>query len=113
MMNNTMNEPSKIERAVMRRVYTISILRPFVSNAVLAFVVLGLALWGIGREVWVAKVFANGPQDFFGHAEYMLYAFDHTRLVVQALSLVVLAAVVYLARESARVLAGLLTPALA
>ncbi len=112
-MNNTMNEPSDIERTVMRRVHTISVLRPFLSNAALAFVVLALALWGIGREVWVAKVFANGPQDFFGHAQYMLYAFDHTRLVVQALSLIVLLAVVYLARESARVLATLFTPALA
>ena len=40
-----MNEPSDIERTVMRRVHTISVLRPFLSNAALAFVVLALALW--------------------------------------------------------------------
>jgi hypothetical protein len=61
-----------------------------------------LALWGIGREVWVARVFANGPQDFIGHAFYLTYAFEHTRLVVQSLTLLTLASVIYIAREIGR-----------
>jgi hypothetical protein len=108
-----MTNPSAIEKVVMRRVRTIAILRPFVSGAAFATLLALLALWGIGREVWVAKVFANGPRDFVGHAFYLLYAFEHTRAVVQALSLVVLAAVIYLARETARVLAELVAPAFA
>ncbi len=106
-----MNEPTKIERVVMRRVRTISVLRPLFSGGALAALILVAALWGIGREVWVAKVLANGPQDFFGHARYLGYAFEHTRLVVQALSLAVLAAMLYLARSAADLAVGTLLPA--
>lgn len=109
MTNNIMNKQSSVERAVMRRIYTIRILRPLISSGTLAALVLVLALWGIGREVWVAKVFANGPQDFFGHLAYLGYAFGHTRLVVQALSLLTLAALIYTAREVARLIASVLS----
>ncbi len=102
-----MNEPSTIERVVLRRVRIIRALRPLVSGGALAAFVGVLALWGIGREVWVAKVFANGPRDFLGHAEYLAYAFGHTRLLVQALVLLALASAVYLAREVARAGASL------
>lgn len=105
-----MTESSNIERTVMRRVRTISILRPIFSGAVLALVVSVIALWGIGREVWVAKVFANGPQDFFGHVQYLLYAFGHTRMLVQALSLATIASLVYLAREVSRTAREMFTP---
>lgn len=100
MTNNTME--TTIEKNVMRRVKTIHMLRPFVSGGALAAVLFVAAMWGIGREVWVAKVFANGPQSLFGHGEYLAYAFTHTRFVVQALTLVSLASVIYLARETAR-----------
>ncbi len=86
----------------MRRVRLVRALRPIVSGAAAACLLLTIALWGIGREVWVAKVFANGPQDFVGHSLYLLYAFEHTRLVVQALSLTTLGALIYLARATAR-----------
>lgn len=97
-----MTEPSDIERVVLRRVRAIRTLRPIVSGATLALVLLAVALWGIGREVWVARVFDNGPRGLLGHTEYLAYAFEHTRVVVQALSLVVLAAGLYLARSAAR-----------
>lgn len=100
-----MNNGSAIEQTVMRRVRRIRIVRMALSNAVCAAVLCAAALWGIGREVWVAKVFANGPQDSFGHALYLIYAFEHTRLIVQALAIVALASVISLARESARLLA--------
>lgn len=101
-----MNEQSKIERIVMRRVRTIRLLRPFSSGFTVVCLLLVVTLWGIGREVWVARVFANGPQDFFGHALYFAYAFEHTRMVVQALALVCAASVIYLARETARLVSA-------
>jgi hypothetical protein len=61
-----------------------------------------LLWWGIGREVWVARVFANGPQDFFGQAFYLVYAFEQTSLVVQMLAIFTIASCIYLAREMAR-----------
>jgi hypothetical protein len=100
-----MTEPSPIERAVMRRVRRISWLRLVVSGGVFALGVALLALWGIGREVWVAKVFENAPhQDLIAAGRFFLSAVIGTRLVVQALIAVALAATIYLARETARLL---------
>lgn len=104
-----MNE-SSIEREVMRRVYRIAILRILISGVIFALALTGLALYGIGREVWVAMVFENGPAGFFPHLGYLLYAFFHTRLIVQALVVIALAAALYLAREFARLLALLIAP---
>jgi len=100
-MNNTMNE-SPIEQIVMGRVRRIAVLRMIISGAVFAITLVLLALYGLGREVWVARIFENGPQDFLGHALYLLYAFEHTRFVVQALALVCIASFLYLAREVAK-----------
>ncbi|MHB8860257.1 MAG: hypothetical protein ACYC48_00790 [Minisyncoccota bacterium] len=97
-----MTDISPIERVVMRRVHIIRVLRVIFSNAVLAAVAATAALWGIGREVWVAKVFANGPHDLVGQTRYLFYAFQHTHLAVQILSLITLAAFITLARETAR-----------
>lgn len=105
-----MNEPSPIERAVMRRVRRISWLRLLVSGGVFALCVALLALWGIGREVWVAKVFENGPQGFAGHALYLLYAFEHTRFVVQGLVVAAFGSFVFLAREIVRGVADYFSP---
>jgi len=107
--SNTMTNPSTIEQAVMRRVRTVHRLRPFVSMGALAVVVAAFALYGIGREVWVARVFENGPQDLFGRFLYLVYAFEHTRFVVQALVAATLASTVYLARLAADRLARTLT----
>lgn len=113
-MNNAMTEISDIERVVMRRVRTVRVLRPLVSAGALAALVLAVALWGIGREVWVAKVFANGPHGFFAHAGYLLYAFRHTRLLVQALVLAAAASALVFARAVARPVAlAFVSPALA
>lgn len=105
-----MTNPSDIERIVMRRVNRIHLMRPIFSGITLATLVGILALWGIGREVWVAKVFENAPKNASSLPRFYLDAFDHTRLIVQALTLLTLASVLYLAREVARVLAGMLTP---
>lgn len=104
-MNNT-NNISNIERVVMKRVYRMRVLRALLSNTVLAAVAATAALWAIGREVWVARVFSNGPQDATGRTVYLFYAFLHTTFVVEVLSLVALAALIILARETARSLSG-------
>ena len=107
-----MIEPSSIERVVMRRIRTVRILRIVLSNAMLALVIFCAALWGIGREVWVAHVLQNAPKDIREVPRFYVDAFGHTRLLVQALSLAALASCVVLARETARILARLATPVL-
>lgn len=99
-----MNNQSNIEAVVMRRVRRIHTLSYFINSFVASAIVLAAALYGIGREVWVSRVFANGPQNFLGHSLYLAYAFEHTRLPVQVLSLLVLLSIVYLARETARII---------
>ena len=105
-MNNAMTDISDIERATMRRVRRVRILRMAFSGATASCILLVLALWGIGREVWVAKVFSNGPQGLLGRTGYLAYAFVHTRVAVQALSLLTLASLLVLARSFARLVAS-------
>ncbi len=107
-----MPNPSSIEHVVMRRVRAAHLLRPLVSTSVLAVAVFALALWGIGREVWVAHVFQNVPQSggLFALLRFYLSAFENTRIIVQALTLTTLVALVYLARETARNLTSFIVP---
>lgn len=79
---------SAIERVVMRRVRMAHALRPLLSGGALALAIFVFALWGIGREVWVAQVFANAPHaGILASFKFFLYAFENTRITVQALSL--------------------------
>jgi FtsH-binding integral membrane protein len=111
MMNSTMdNTHTDIERIVMRRVHLIRILKLVISTVVFATLTFIAALWGIGKEVWVAHVFENGPQDFFGHLQYLGYAFLHTHIIVQILTLLTLASLIFLARETIRLAFTLFTP---
>lgn len=111
MTNNIMNNETNIERIVMRRVRLIRILRLVISTVVLAVLTSIAALWGIGREVWVARVFENGPQDFFGRAGYLFYAFLHTHFIVQVLTVLTLGSFLYLLIELARLISDSLAPA--
>jgi len=101
---------TNIEKNVMRRVHTIHTLRPLVSGGALAFVLAGLALVGIGKEVWVARVLENAPHTFALLPQFYLSAFTHTDIVVQALSVVALASVIYLARETAKLVSNIFIP---
>ena len=104
---------SRIQQNVMRRVRTIHTLRPLVSTtAFSAFLFLG-ALWGIGREVWVARVFENMPSlsDAAALSRFALSAFLHTDFLVQALSVLAIAAFVWLVSDGLRTLRS--TPRLA
>lgn len=106
-----MNEtPSNIERVVMRRVHLIHALRFVVSSGMLSVLVSVVALWGIGREVWVAQVLQNAPRNFMDIPNFYLAAFQHTRLIVQALVLVSIFALIYLAREIAHLFAIISEP---
>ncbi len=107
-------QPTSIERVVMKRVYRMRVLRALASNTVLAAAVAAAALYGIGREVWVAKVFANMPQvaSLSAQTSFWLSAFFHTHFLVEALIVATLLALIILARETARLLAQFfITPA--
>ena len=102
---------SMIKKTVMRRVRTIHVVRPFVSETALATLVAVVALWGIGREGWVAKVFENTPVDVVSATRFFASAFSETELIVQALSLLALVSIIYLARETAKLITISLIPA--
>ncbi len=96
-----MDNHSDIERIVMRRVHLIRILKLVISTIVLAVLTFIAALWGIGREVWVARVFENAPKDPRLLWDFYLAAFMHTRLIVEALTVLTLVSLIFLAREVA------------
>lgn len=110
MMNNTTTSGSNIERAVMRRIHLIRILGLVISTVTLAALTLVLALWGIGKEVWVERVFQNAPKDVVNLPNFFIAAFGHTRLVVQVLALFTFASFVYLARKTVQLIISTFIP---
>jgi hypothetical protein len=105
MMNNTMNDISNIERIVMQRVHLIRALRFAISSSAFSTLVSAFALWGIGREVWVARVLQNAPRNPLDLPQFYLSAFLHTHFIVQVLTLLIAVSVIYLAREIYRAVA--------
>lgn len=95
---------SKIHTNVMRRVHTIHVLRPLMTTTALSTLAFLLALWGIGRQVWVAQVLNNMPSLADGAAvmRFMLAAFAHTEFLVQALIVLALAAVLWLVSDAVK-----------
>ena len=84
---------SIISNTVMRRVraiYVMRMLAPIASGCA----VFAICLWGIGREVWVAKVVENvRAVAHNGDAiRYIAGAFIHTDLLVQILSVLAITA---------------------
>lgn len=106
-MNDTQ---TNIERVVMRRVRLIRILALIVSTVMLALLTFVAALWGIGREVWVARVFENSPPNIEDLPNFYIAAFFHTNLIVQALTILTLISLVFLARETIRAISSFFTP---
>jgi hypothetical protein len=86
----------------MRRVRRIHALRLAINGVTISCVLLALALWGIGREVWVAMVLHNAPTNLVLLPRFYLAAFSHTRVAVQLLTLLTAFSFVYLARETSR-----------
>lgn len=100
-----MNANSSISHTVMRRVRAIHLLRA-VSSVAMSAALLALALYTLGREVWVAKVFANMPSlvDVPATLSFFANAFLRTDLLVQILSIIVLATAVWLFQRLAAAL---------
>lgn len=88
----------------MRRVRIMHAVRPFLSGTALASFLFLLAVWGIGREVWVAHVFANMPaaSDVTAVTRFFAMAFLNTRFVVQVLTVLAAASLIWGAREVIR-----------
>jgi hypothetical protein len=102
-----MNTTSSISNTVMRRVRIIHAVRPLLSGTALGSFLFLLAVWGIGREVWVSHIIANMPsvQDISALSRFIIAAFLNTRFIVQVLTLVAGAALVYTLADFLRALA--------
>ncbi len=103
---NDIHNQSPIELRVMRRIRLIRLLGLIISTVTLAVLTLVLALWGIGKEVWVARVFQNAPADITQVPNFFLNAFGHARLIVQLLSIITFCAFLYLARATIRAISS-------
>ncbi|MEK7604439.1 MAG: hypothetical protein AAB442_01430 [Patescibacteria group bacterium] len=101
---------SEIERIVMQRVHLIRALRVAISGGVLSTLVSFLAIWGIGKQVWVARVLENAPKDPLALPHFYWAAFDHTTLAVQALVVVMAICFLIIAREIARAITIVTNP---
>ena len=106
-----MIDGTDIERTVMRRVRLIRILRLIISTAVLAALTFFAALWGIGREVWVGRIFENAPPDIGDLPNFYFAAFFHTHLIVQVLVVLTFISLMYLIIETVRLLVDVIMPA--
>lgn len=91
----------------MRRIRRIYAVRRAAPGLLISTAIGIAALWAIGREVWVAQVFANMPSvfDLPALTGFMSYAFLHTDMAVQVLAVALFAAVISLARGCAQLLA--------
>ena len=97
---------SKIEQQVMASVAVIYAARALTSRTALEFYVFFLSVWGIGRLVWVSKVFENfslvEKQGLGAMSNYILYAVEHTHLAVQLTLLVAAVALISLVIDLVR-----------
>lgn len=96
---------SPVQTIVMRRVRTIHALKIASGRGSAALTTLGVSLYFIGREVWVARVWQNMPNilDLDSVLRFFMYAFLHTHPVVQVLLLITIFSFVWLMREVGRV----------
>jgi hypothetical protein len=78
---------SSIHTIVMSRVRTIHVLRSLFTSTSLSVAAVIFSLWGVGREVWVSRVFADMP------------SLINTRFIVQILIVIMLAASVWFVRN--------------
>ncbi len=88
----------------MQRIRTIHALRTSATGIGISVLTLIAALYVIGREVWVARVFQNMPSstDIPGVIRFGLSAFSHTHFIVQILILLVFVAIFWFLCEVVR-----------
>jgi hypothetical protein len=88
---------------VMRRVRTIHMLRPIIRSEVAAIAVMLVALYFIGRKVWVARIFENMPKtSVVALFRFSEAAFLNTEFVVQILVVITVMAFGWALREMVR-----------
>lgn len=99
-----MTHTASVSDTIMRRVYRVYVLRRAAAVAGAGALYM-IALWGVGREVWVAKVIENMPAltDVPAVSLFLARAFQHTDLAVQLLVLIALGAMLWLAHAMARI----------
>ena len=94
---------SKIEQQVMAGVATVYTVRQLFSATALKLYVCALALYGLGRLVWVSHVWENFSRVGLAHAwEFAVAAVANTDLLVQLTLLVFVVAVASLVRDIVR-----------
>ena len=95
---------SHIKNTVLRRARFIRAARPLLSGTVLGSIAVLFALYAIGREVWVAHVLENIPVQagVLAVARFFEVAFLNTSFAVQALSLVLVFGMLWVARDTAQ-----------
>lgn len=103
---------SQIKENVMRRVHTVRMLRPLMSDSAAAAVLFLVAAYGIGHEVWVAKVLANMPSvfDLAAVSRFFIAAFVQTELTVQVLAVLGFIAALWVARGLGIALGNAMVP---
>ena len=106
-----MSNETTIERVVMRRVRLIRILALIISTAMLAVLASLAGLWGIGKEVWVAHVLENDPDNLMELPLFYLQAFAHTEPLVQVLVVLTLVSFLFLVYEVAKFISSALPKA--
>ena len=98
---------SNIRQTVMRRVYFVHAVRPFLTRAAGAVALLAISLYFIGREVFVVQVFRNlenVPADALAFARFFEAAFTNTTYLVQLLTVLAAVALLWLLRECVRLI---------
>lgn len=104
-----MEHTTNIKRTVMRRVYTLFVLRELVSKKVLGALLLLTSLYGFGRLVFVAEVLKNirAQESVSAFFTYVFDALLHTEFLVHVtLAFVVLGAVLMIT-DTLRLLRGI------
>lgn len=103
-----METNSRIKAVVLTRARRIHVLRPFLSGTVLGLLVAATSLYALGREVWIARVLENIPVQagVLAVVRFFEVAFMNTSFAVQALSILLVFGVMWIARDAARTIAG-------
>lgn len=98
-----MTPNSSIEAVVMRRVHAIRILRAIFSPLTAYGVVFAVTLLGIGRAVWVARIFDNAPHDLLRVPGFFYAAFVNTDVIVELLTIICAFSALALLNSSRRI----------
>ncbi|HQU07507.1 MAG: hypothetical protein B7X04_00270 [Parcubacteria group bacterium 21-54-25] len=103
---------SLVKKRIMRRIQIIHAFQSLVSGEALATALFAVSFVGIAHEVALAHVFANMPNisHLYAFDQFWLLAFEHTRRIVQALTIMAVGSALVLARAMARLVMPELRP---